>query len=62
MPSAWGILDAQPEAFLEKYRENCLGKGILNPQDLSGKLAYLLSDMSEYVSGQNMVDDDGFSL
>jgi hypothetical protein len=34
---------------------------MLDPQDLSGTLVYLLSDMSADVSGQNIVDD-GFSL
>lgn len=60
--SPGGIFDSQPEAFLEKYKEKCLNKGMLENSDLKGTLVYLLSDMSMYVNGQNIVVDDGFSL
>ncbi|MCT7495761.1 oxidoreductase [Aliarcobacter cryaerophilus] len=60
--SPGGILNSQPEAFLEKYKENCLNKGMLDNSDLKGTLVYLLSDMSRYVNGQNIIVDDGFSL
>ena len=57
-----GIFDHQPEAFLKKYQDNCLNKGMLDKSDLKGTLVYLLSDMSKYVNGQNIVVDDGFTL
>jgi len=60
--SPGGILDAQPEKFLEKYKEQCLNKGMLDKSDMKGTLVYLLSDMSKYVNGQNIIVDDGFSL
>ena len=60
--SPGGIFDNQPESFLEKYKEKCLNKGMLDNSDLKGTLVYLLSDMSKYVNGQNIVVDDGFSL
>ncbi|MCG3683488.1 oxidoreductase [Aliarcobacter butzleri] len=60
--SPGGIFDHQPEAFLEKYKEKCLNKGMLDNSDLKGTLVYLLSDMSKYVNGQNIIVDDGFSL
>ena len=60
--SPGGILDSQPEVFLEKYKEQCLNKGMLDKSDLKGTLVYLLSDMSKYVNGQNIVVDDGFVL
>ncbi|MCT7463267.1 oxidoreductase [Aliarcobacter cryaerophilus] len=60
--SPGGILNSQPEAFLEKYKEQCLNKGMLHNSDLKGTLVYLLSDMSKYVNGQNIIVDDGFSL
>ena len=60
--SPGGIFDSQPEPFLEKYKEECLNKGMLDKSDLKGTLIYLLSDMSKYVNGQNIVVDDGFCL
>ncbi|GFO66054.1 oxidoreductase [Geomonas paludis] len=60
--SPGGILDAQPVEFLDKYRAFSLSKGMLDPQDLTGTLLYLLSDMSKFVNGQNIVVDDGWAL
>jgi NAD(P)-dependent dehydrogenase (short-subunit alcohol dehydrogenase family) len=60
--SPGGILDNQPKPFLEKYKKECLNKGMLDKSDLSDTLLYLLSDMSKYVNGQNIIVDDGFSL
>lgn len=60
--SPGGIFDNQPKAFLDKYKEECLNKGMLDKSDMQGTLVYLLSDMSKYVNGQNIVVDDGFSL
>jgi NAD(P)-dependent dehydrogenase (short-subunit alcohol dehydrogenase family) len=60
--SPGGILDRQPESFLESYAEHALSKGMLDPQDISGTLLYLLSDLSAYLNGQNIVVDDGWSL
>lgn len=60
--SPGGILNNQPKEFLEKYQECCLNKGMLDNSDLKGTLVYLLSDMSKYVNGQNIIVDDGFSL
>lgn len=60
--SPGGIIDSQPQKFLDAYKQECLNKGMLNKDDLKGTLVYLLSDMSRYVNGQNIVVDDGFSL
>lgn len=60
--SPGGILDNQPEPFLKAYKENCLNKGMLNTEDLKGTLIYLLSEMSQYVNGQNIIVDDGWCL
>ncbi len=60
--SPGGIFDHQPEPFLESYKKQCLNKGMLDKSDLQGTLIYLLSDMSRYVNGQNIIVDDGFSL
>jgi NAD(P)-dependent dehydrogenase (short-subunit alcohol dehydrogenase family) len=60
--SPGGILDGQHAAFLAKYRNNCLSKGMLDAQDVIGAISFLLSDHSQYVVGQNIIVDDGFTL
>jgi len=60
--SPGGILDAQPEAFLVRYNSHSLSKGMLEPRDLQGALLFLLSNMSQFVNGQNIIVDDGWSL
>ena len=60
--SPGGIFDNQPKDFLNKYKSNCLNKGMLDKSDLKGTLVYLISDMSTYVNGQNIIVDDGFIL
>ena len=60
--SLGGIEDKQPEPFLKAYKGFCLNKGMLNAKDISGTVLYLLSDLSEFVNGQNIVVDDGFTL
>ncbi len=60
--SPGGIYDNQPKEFLNAYKNKCSNKGMLDKKDLQGTLVYLLSDMSKYVNGQNIVVDDGFVL
>jgi NAD(P)-dependent dehydrogenase (short-subunit alcohol dehydrogenase family) len=60
--SPGGILDKQDRRFLGRYRRYCLSKGMLDASDVSGALLFLLSDASRYVSGQNLIVDDGFTL
>ena len=60
--SPGGILDQQPQSFLEKYRNSCTSKGMLDPTDVAGTVLFLLSNQSKYINGQNIVVDDGWSL
>lgn len=60
--SPGGILDQQPEVFLRHYKSHCGTKGMLDPQDISGTLLFLLSDASRFMTGQNVLVDDGFSI
>tara|TARA_B100000768_G_C11265901_1_gene371065 strand:- start:101 stop:865 length:765 start_codon:yes stop_codon:yes gene_type:complete len=60
--SPGGILDNQPDVFLEKYNSHCGTKGMLDPQDIAGALVFLLSDASQYINGQNIIVDDGFTI
>ena len=60
--SPGGILDKQPQIFVEKYRMSCNEKGLLNSEDLVGLLKFLLSNESRFITGQNIIIDDGWSL
>lgn len=60
--SPGGILDKQPENFLSAYTNETLGKGMLDPNDIIGSILFLLSDYSEFINGQNIIIDDGFTL
>lgn len=60
--SPGGLLDNQPETFCQAYKQQACGKGMLDVSDVAGSIMFLLSDQSRYVTGQNIVVDDGFSL
>jgi len=60
--SPGGILANQPIKFQEAYNKHCSSKGMLEPDDIFGVLLFLLSDNSKYITGQNIIVDDGFSL
>jgi NAD(P)-dependent dehydrogenase (short-subunit alcohol dehydrogenase family) len=60
--SPGGILANQPMAFLDAYNAHCASKGVLSADDVVGTLLFLLSDESRYITGQNLLVDDGFSL
>lgn len=60
--SPGGIYNGQPSLFCEAYNEQCLNKGMLNAEDITGTIIYLISDESKYVNGQNVIVDDGFTL
>ena len=60
--SPGGILDNQPDIFLDRYRNSCSSKGMLDAQDLCGTLLFLLSDHSNFITGQNIIVDDGWTL
>lgn len=60
--SPGGIFDHQPEDFLKAYKSNTHGAGMLNVDDVVGSILFLLSEQSYFVTGQNIIVDDGFSL
>jgi len=57
-----GILDGQPESFVESYRKHTRGTGMLASEDIVGAVSFLLSDHSRFLTGQNLIVDDGFFL
>lgn len=60
--SPGGIFDHQPQEFIEKYTNHCFNKGMLDTDDITGALLFLLSNHSRFVNGQNIIVDDGFTL
>ena len=60
--SPGGIENHQQPDFIKKYNSYAANKGMLDKSDLNGALIFLLSDASQFVNGQNIVVDDGWSL
>jgi len=60
--SPGGIDDNQKSIFKKRYKASCLKKGLLQPEDLSGAIIFLLSQSSISLNGQNLIIDDGWSL
>jgi NAD(P)-dependent dehydrogenase (short-subunit alcohol dehydrogenase family) len=59
--SPGGVFRNQPEKFVERYeRRTPLGR-MATEEDFKGIIAYLASDMSEYVTGQNINIDGGWT-
>ena len=60
--SPGGILADQPTKFKSAYEMHCGTQGLLASIDLFGTVEYLVSDSSKFMTGQNLIVDDGFSL
>lgn len=60
--SPGGILDEQSKKFQSSYKKKSLSKGLLDPNDISGALIFLLSDNSKFINGHNLIVDDGWTL
>lgn len=61
--SPGGVRDSKhPKLFIKKYRKSCNSKGLLEGEDISKLIIFLLSEESKYISGQNLIIDDGWTL
>lgn len=60
--SPGGIYENQPKSFIKKYKNICNKKGLLVGEDIVETIIFLLSNNSDFISGQNLVIDDGWSL
>ncbi|MDV6316969.1 oxidoreductase [Idiomarina sp. HP20-50] len=60
--SPGGVEDGQPDSFQLAYKNETMGKGMLNAEDLCGAVEFLLSDASKYIQANNLIVDDGFWL
>jgi NAD(P)-dependent dehydrogenase (short-subunit alcohol dehydrogenase family) len=59
--SPGGIFSEQPVWFVEKYKKRTPMGRMGNPDDIAGGVLFLLSDLSGYMTGQNLVIDGGWS-
>jgi len=60
--SPGGVSDDQHPDFVSRYNGHCGSLGMLDSEDLSEALVFLISDGARALTGQNIVIDDGFSL
>ena len=60
--SPGGIERGQPENFRERYEKGTPLVRMGKEEDLKGAFLYLASDLSSYVTGQNLVVDGGWTL
>ncbi len=59
--SPGGIERNQPKAFIEKYQAKTPLGRMGSEEDLKGSIISLASDLSKYVTGQNIIVDGGWS-
>jgi NAD(P)-dependent dehydrogenase (short-subunit alcohol dehydrogenase family) len=55
-----GVFRNQPDAFVERYKSRTPLGRMATEDDFRGAVAYLASDMSAYVTGQNLMVDGGW--
>jgi NAD(P)-dependent dehydrogenase (short-subunit alcohol dehydrogenase family) len=59
--SPGGIFRNQPDAFVQRYEARVPLGRMATEDDFKGAVAYLASDLSRYVTGQNLIVDGGWS-
>jgi len=57
-----GVWREQPEVFVKRYAERTPLQRMGDEEDFKGAVAYLASDLSAYVTGQNLVVDGGWTV
>ena len=60
--SPGGVFRNQPEAFVQRYEAKTPLRRMATEDDFRGVIAYLASDMSKYVTGQNLAVDGGWGI
>jgi len=58
--SPGGIIRNQPKKFINSYKNKILLKRMAKEEDFMGIIAFLASDASSYVTGQNIIVDGGW--
>jgi NAD(P)-dependent dehydrogenase (short-subunit alcohol dehydrogenase family) len=60
--SPGGVWRNQPEIFRERYEARTPLHRMATEEDMKGAVGYLASDLSAYVTGQNLVVDGGWTV
>jgi len=60
--SPGGIFRNQPKVFVSRYEEKTPLGRMGTEDDFRGAVAYLASDLSKYVTGQNLIIDGGWGV
>jgi NAD(P)-dependent dehydrogenase (short-subunit alcohol dehydrogenase family) len=59
--SPGGVFNNQESVFVENYVKNVPLRRMALPNDISPAVAFLLSDNSSYLTGQNIIIDGGWT-
>ena len=60
--SPGGIFRNQPQNFVQRYEAKTPLRRMATEDDFRGAVAYLASDLSQYVTGQNLAVDGGWGV
>ena len=60
--SPGGIINDQPNDFLQKYINKVPSKRMGKESDITSAVVYLMSEESSYINGHNLVIDGGWSI
>lgn len=59
--SPGGIFDHQHETFVKNYEHKVPMKRMGTPEDIAPPVSFLLSDGAQYITGQNLIVDGGWT-